>query len=164
MGPSTVTRERRGFLRRAGGCAALLLHCAAGAGAAGAEKIDFSREIQPLLAKRCVACHGPDTQEAGLRLDDQAGATRELDSGGRAIVAGDAAASEILDRITSTDPDVQMPPEGARLTPAQVDSIRRWIDEGADAFRQFAQVWSEPSTPSGSRPKRSGRRGSAMVS
>ena len=138
MGPSTVNRDRRGFLRGAGGCAALLLHCAAATGAAGAEKIDFSREIQPLLAKRCVACHGPDTQEAGLRLDDQAGATRELDSGGRAIVAGDSAASEILDRITSTDPDVQMPPEGARLTPAQVDSIRRWIDEGAEWKEHWA--------------------------
>ena len=43
--------------------------------AAAAEPVDFSRDIQPLLAKRCFACHGPDTQEAGLRFDDAAAAT-----------------------------------------------------------------------------------------
>jgi mono/diheme cytochrome c family protein len=96
-----------------------------------AEPVDFSRDIQPLLAKRCVACHGPDTQEAGLRLDDRAGATKELDSGSRAVVPGKATESEIIARITSTDPDIQMPPEGPRLTAAQIDSITRWINEGA---------------------------------
>ncbi len=106
--------------------------------AGGAERVDFSRDIQPLFAKRCVACHGPDTQEGGLRLDSQAGATGALASGGRAIVPGDSAASEILARITSTDPDVQMPPEGARLAPAQVASIKRWIDEGAEWKEHWA--------------------------
>ena len=57
-------------------------------GAADAASVDFARDIQPLLAKRCFACHGPDTQEAGLRLDDAATATRELDSGCRAIERG----------------------------------------------------------------------------
>ncbi|NBX28839.1 DUF1553 domain-containing protein [bacterium] len=109
-----------------------------------AEPIDFSREIQPLLAKRCIACHGPDTQEAGLRLDDRAGGTKELASGSRGIVPGKAAESEIIARITSTDPDIQMPPEGPRLTAAQVESITRWIDEGAEwkehwAFRPLAR-------------------------
>jgi cytochrome c553 len=101
------------------------------ASTAAAAEVDFSRDIQPLLARRCVACHGPDTQEAGLRLDEQAGATRQLDSGGRAIVPGASVESAMLERITSTDPDVQMPPEGPRLTPEQVDSLSRWIDEGA---------------------------------
>ncbi|MEI6241730.1 MAG: DUF1549 domain-containing protein, partial [Planctomycetia bacterium] len=78
------------------------------------------------------------------RLDQQAGATAALDSGSRAIVPGDSAASEILERITSTDPDVQMPPEGARLSATQVDTITRWIDEGAEwkehwAFRPLAR-------------------------
>jgi len=106
---------------------------------AHAESVDFSREIQPLLAKRCFSCHGPDTQEGGLRLDDAATATRELDSGTRAIVPGDEAASALLERITSTDPDLQMPPEGSRLTAAQVGAIRRWIAAGAE-FPHAADV------------------------
>ena len=100
-----------------------------------AEAVDFSRDIQPLLAKRCFSCHGPDTHEGGLRLDQAAGATAELDSGGRAIVPGKTAESEILTRITSNDPDTQMPPEGPRLTAAQVDAITRWIESRDEPIR-----------------------------
>lgn len=112
--------------------------------AADPEPVDFSRDIQPLLAKRCVACHGPDTQEGGLRFDDRASAISELESGSRAIVPGKAAESDVLARVTSTDPDLQMPPEGPRLSPAQVDMLRQWIDEGAEwkehwAFRPLTQ-------------------------
>ena len=103
-----------------------------------AEPIDFSRDIQPLLAKRCYSCHGPDTQEGGLRLDDAITATRKLDSGARAIVPGAHAASEILARITSDDPDLRMPPEGSRLTATQIDALRRWITEGAE----FREHWA----------------------
>jgi len=53
--------------------------------------VDFAREVQPLLARRCYSCHGPDTREAGLRLDDRAAATARLESGGRAIVPGEPA-------------------------------------------------------------------------
>jgi hypothetical protein len=137
MGPTAATRSLRGFL--CGACArGAIVALAFAAAVSGAERVDFSRDIQPVLAKRCVACHGPDTQEAGLRLDGQAGATAALDSGARAIVPGDSAASEILARITSADPDVQMPPEGARLAPAQIDSIRRWIDDGAEWKEHWA--------------------------
>ena len=99
---------------------------------------DFSRDIQPLLAKRCFACHGPDTQEAGLRFDTAASATAELDSGYQAILPGDVDASEILSRVTSSDPDLQMPPEGARLTADEVSALRRWIDDGA----QWKEHWA----------------------
>jgi hypothetical protein len=99
--------------------------------ASSAEPVDFSRDIQPLLAKRCFSCHGPDIHEGGLRLDQMAGATAALDSGERAVVPGHSAESEILARISSSDPDTQMPPEGPRLAAAQVDAIKRWIDEGA---------------------------------
>jgi len=117
---------------------------------AGAEPIEFSQDIQPLLAKRCVACHGPDTQEAGLRLDERAGATRELDSGERAIVPGNAAASEILARLTSSDPDIQMPPEGPRLAASDIDRIRQWIDEGAEWKGHWAfQPLVRPAVPPG---------------
>jgi hypothetical protein len=105
---------------------------------------DFSRDIQPLLARRCLACHGPETQEAGLRLDDRTAATGELDSGGRAIVPGKPAASEMLARITSTDPDRRMPPEGPRLAAAEIAAVTAWIDAGAEwkghwAFRPLAR-------------------------
>jgi hypothetical protein len=103
-----------------------------------ADPVDFSRDIQPLLAKRCFSCHGPDTREGGLRLDQAAGATAELDSGSRAIVPGTSSESEILARITSDDPDIQMPPEGPRLTGPQVDVITRWIDEGAEWKEHWA--------------------------
>jgi hypothetical protein len=116
--------------------------------AAFAEPVDFSRDIQPLFAKRCFSCHGPDTQEAGLRLDQIAGATAALESGGRAIVPGKTAESEILARITSNDPDIQMPPEGPRLTAAQVDAINRWIDEGAEWKEHWAfRPLTRPAVP-----------------
>ena len=130
MGPSIAPRYLRGFLRAACTHVVVPACVASSAAAPGAERVDFSRDIQPLLAKRCVACHGPDTQEAGLRLDEQAGATRELDSGARAIVPGDAAASEMIARIVSDDPDVVMPPPEAKLgklAPEQVELLKRWI-------------------------------------
>jgi mono/diheme cytochrome c family protein len=110
----------------------LLLVVAALATPAVATELDFARDIQPLLARRCYACHGPDTQEAGLRLDDRAAATAELDSGATAVVPGDLATSEMLARITSTDHDLQMPPEGPRLTAAEVTLLERWIAAGAE--------------------------------
>ena len=99
---------------------------------------DFSRDIQPLLAKRCFACHGPDMQEAGLRFDTAESATAELDSGYRAIAPGDVDASEILSRVTSTDPDLQMPPEGTRLTSDEVLALHDWIRDGA----QWKEHWA----------------------
>jgi hypothetical protein len=127
---------------------AVVSNCILLSPAAIAEPVDFSREIQPLLAKRCFSCHGPDTHEGGLRLDQAAGATAALDSGGRAIVPGKTAESEILARITSSDPDTQMPPEGPRLTAAQVDAIKRWIDEGAEWKEHWAfRPLTRPAVP-----------------
>ncbi len=100
---------------------------------------DFAREIRPILA-RCIACHGPDTQENGLRLDTAAGG-RKL----KAIVPGKPEASAVIERVTSTDPDERMPPPdaGAHLAPAEVEKLRAWIAAGAEytphwAFRPVA--------------------------
>ena len=121
--------------------------------ASAAEPVDFSREIQPLLARRCFSCHGPDTQEAGLRLDERPAATAELDSGGRAIAPGAPLESGMLARIMSTDPDVQMPPEGPRLTAAQGELVRRWIAEGAEFRGHWAfQPLVRPALPGGEAP------------
>ncbi len=91
------------------------------------EPIDFAREIRPILAKHCYSCHGVDTKEAGLALHEYESATAETDSGVKAVVPGNPEASEMIARITSTDPSMRMPPEGEGLSPSQVDKIRRWI-------------------------------------
>jgi hypothetical protein len=98
--------------------------------------LDFNRDIRPLLSDRCFACHGPDAEDrhAGLRLDLREGATATLDSGGTAVVPGDTATSELLQRITSADPDVVMPPPhvGKPITSEEAELLRRWIAAGAE--------------------------------
>ena len=103
------------------------------ASAASAAGIRFDRDIRPILSENCYACHGPGAQEADLRLDSAEEATRLLADGGRAVVAGDVAASVILARIASADPDVVMPPPHTKktLTAEERDLLVRWIAEGA---------------------------------
>src|SRR3954465_10217902 len=68
----------------------------------GAQRnIDFARDVQPILATKCVRCHGPQTSEAGLRLDDGKTAVRLLESGNRAIVPGKPDESELVRRVTA---------------------------------------------------------------
>jgi mono/diheme cytochrome c family protein len=126
---------------------------AIGAEAGSAADLDFARDVQPILARSCYACHGPDTQEGGLRLDQHASATAALDSGETAIVVGDPDASEIIARITSHDPDDQMPPEGPRLAADKVATIKQWIANGAEwrphwAFRPVTRPPVPEASPS----------------
>lgn len=92
------------------------------------EKIDFTRQIRPLLSENCFHCHGPDAQQraADLRLDQADGARL-------AIPSRDRAESELYQRISSKDPDLQMPPPDSNrsLTPEQVELIGKWIEAGA---------------------------------
>jgi len=107
-------------------------------GASAAEP-SFVRDIKPLLSNTCLRCHGPDATarqgggEGGLRLDTAEGARADL-GGHAAIVPGDPAASVVVARVTSNDPDAVMPPPGAgeRLTDHEVDLLRRWIAAGAE--------------------------------
>ncbi len=99
--------------------------------------IDYSREVQPILTANCYACHGPDAgqRKAKLRLDQRDSAIKKV------ITPGDANHSSLLRRISSSDPDKVMPPPDSkkdRLTPAQIDVLRRWINEGA----KFDIHWS----------------------
>ena len=82
--------------------------------AAEPERIDFSRQVLPLFADRCFACHGPDenTREADLRLDLRA-SVFDRDSESPLIVPGDSRMSLLFERISSHDPDLQMPPPSA---------------------------------------------------
>lgn len=127
---------------------------ATGIAAPGAARVtapDFDREIRPVLAARCFACHGPDAEsrKAGLRLDTFDGATSELRDGGRAIVPHDAAKSVLLARVTATDLDDRMPPEGHEpLSPSEVDAFTRWIDAGAEFTAPWAfRPLSNPAVP-----------------
>ncbi|HEX4948856.1 MAG TPA: c-type cytochrome domain-containing protein, partial [Blastocatellia bacterium] len=99
-----------------------------------AEPVRFGRDVLPILAANCFACHGPDEKhrKAGLRLDVEADAKAKRRSG-FSIAPGQPEKSLILTRLTSTDPDVVMPPPSAhkQVTPAQIETIRRWIAEGA---------------------------------
>ena len=79
---------------------------------AEAEEVDFNTQIRPLLSNNCLTCHGPDEDEraAGLRLDTEAGS--RLDLGGyAAITPGNPSASELLQRLTTDDDELKMPPE-----------------------------------------------------
>src|SRR5258708_37150036 len=75
-------------------------------------RIDYNRDIRPILSDLCYKCHGPDEKErkAGLRLDTQAGVAAKLDSGLTAIVPGKSAESELVIRITSAEAAEKMPP------------------------------------------------------
>lgn len=102
------------------------------------EPIDFGRQVQPIFAKRCFACHGPDKAEAGLRLDRKESASQKLDSGKTAVIAGAADQSELMQRITSTDDGTRMPPEGTPLSPSQIELMKKWIEEGASWKEHWA--------------------------
>jgi hypothetical protein len=101
------------------------------------DKVDFQRDIRPILSNHCFKCHGPAKQEAGLRLDDRDRATRR-----KIIVPGNAAESKLLARIQSDDADERMPPPdaGERLKPAQIALLKKWIEQGADYTPHWAFV------------------------
>lgn len=95
-----------------------------------AAEVDFSHEVVPILKRHCLKCHGGDEKEGGLSLNTRESLLAGGDSG-PGLVPGKAAGSEIVQRIESDDKSLQMPPEGARLLPAEVAVLRKWIDEGA---------------------------------
>lgn len=116
------------------------------AAACGQEsRTDFNRDIRPLLAESCFACHGPDdqTREADLRLDLRQAA---MDAG--AFVPGSPDKSEMLRRIESQDASEQMPPPDhhGSLTSEQKKLVRQWIREGAVYAEHWAFVLPERST------------------
>ena len=100
------------------------------------DRVDFNFHVKPLLSDRCFKCHGPDDaqRKAGLRLDLKDAAFATLESGHRAIVAGSTSKSELVRRITSTDPKVMMPAPESHSTLDEVEkaTLIRWIEQGAE--------------------------------
>ncbi len=102
-------------------------------------KIDFSRDVLPILSNNCFQCHGPDdkVRKAKMRLDTREGATVA------AIVPGKPDASELITRLTATPDDKSvMPPlkTGKKLTPREVEILKQWIKEGAAYTTHWAYV------------------------
>lgn len=112
----------------------------------GQEQVDFNRDIRPILSDKCFFCHGPDpsNREADLRFDDE-DAAKEY-----AIVPGEPDESELMVRITSDDPESRMPPPQSKLvlTPGEIKTLQRWINEGAVWNQHWAfQPPRQPSVP-----------------
>ena len=118
-----------------------LLLSATHSAAADTETLQFNRDVRPILASLCFQCHGFDqkTRQANLRLDIREAAIAEVD-GRAAIRPQHPDASELLRRITSTDPELVMPPPETKLavTPEQQEILRRWIAAGA----VYQQHWA----------------------
>ena len=107
------------------------------------QKIDFNRDIRPILSDNCFQCHGPDAahREADLRLDHEADAKR--DRGGYSVIdLVSPSASELLMRVKSSDDDTVMPPRDAdkELTEQEIRLLQAWISQGAQWSRPWALV------------------------
>ncbi len=94
-----------------------------------AEQVDFAHQIVPILRKHCGSCHTGDAKKGGFSLNTRA----ELLAGGEsgpAVVIGKSGGSELIARVTSSDADLKMPPDGPRVPADQVPLLKRWIDSG----------------------------------
>lgn len=116
------------------------------ASSAAAEPVNFSRDVLPILSANCFACHGPDEKErkAKLRLDVETEAKRSRD-GETPVLGGKPEQSSVFTRLITKDEDDLMPPPESHKTlkPAQIETVRRWIAEGA----KWGRHWSfEPVT------------------
>jgi hypothetical protein len=99
--------------------------------ATATQAVEFHRDIGPLLAERCHACHGDKKQESGLRLDQREAALKGGDHG-PLLVPGQSSDSLLIQVVTGAHPDIpRMPRKGDRLTDEQVGLLRQWIDAGA---------------------------------
>ncbi len=112
------------------------------AGIGGAEpsvpgRVDYNDDVRPILSDRCYTCHGPDgdQRQAGLRLDRHDGALAERPGGSRAVVPGRPAESTLVQRVSTSDPALRMPPAylgHEPLSDEEVEVLRQWIEQGAE--------------------------------
>lgn len=117
--------------------------------ASAAGKLQFNRDIRPILSDKCFHCHGPDAknQKADLRLDVREAAVKDGH-----ITPGKPELSMIIERIISTDEDEVMPPPKSKLgqlSPAEVATLKQWIAEGAEYEAHWAFIPLKPDAISG---------------
>ena len=109
------------------------------------EKIDFAHQVVPILKKHCTKCHSNGTYKGGMSLDNRAAL---LKTG--TVEIGDSSSSDLIDRITSFDEDIQMPPEGDRLNKKEIAVLKNWIDDGMSwetGFTFRKTTWKAPIKP-----------------
>jgi hypothetical protein len=136
---STKQAMAAGFAGISGVLALALPQINDGGEEARRDRVDFGREVRPILEASCYRCHGPDKVKADLRLDLRARALAGAKAGTeKVIVAGDALASELYKRVVSTDEDERMPRDADPLSAQQVATLRAWLDEGAKWPDEFA--------------------------
>ena len=120
-------------------------------------EVDFDREVRPILSENCFTCHGPDDQQRqrGLRLDVKEGPFGDRGHFGGPVIVPESSAKSILHyRITAEDARVRMPWGREPLTDDQIETIRLWIDQGAEWETHWAFVPPRrPETPAGSKPR-----------
>jgi hypothetical protein len=119
---------------------------------AAAPAIRYNRDVRPILADNCFACHGPDAnhRKAGLRLDTKEGFFEKTPKHEPTVVPGNLAKSELWLRITTTNLDDKMPPEDSHksLKPEQIETLRKWILAGAPWEGHWAFIKPErPQVP-----------------
>jgi len=121
--------------------------------AATSDEVDFNFQIRPILSDRCFKCHGPDpkSRKADLRLDmpEAATALRDKKAGTHAIVPGKPDKSEVVRRITTTDPDDLMPPPDSHLSLSkeEIALLTQWIAQGAEYKTHWAFLPVQKITP-----------------
>jgi hypothetical protein len=118
-------------------------------------EVKFNRDIHPILSENCFACHGPDARQrkSELRLDKKEGLFAKAKHA-VAVVPGEVAKSELATRVSSADPDEVMPPPktGKKLSPQQIELLKRWIQQGAKWEGHWA--YSAPLRPAVPQVKR----------
>lgn len=116
----------------------------------GLPRVEFNRDIRAILSDKCFVCHGPDSakRKAGLRLDQRDAAVLKKE-GTAAIVPGKSAESELFRRISTADVDLQMPPPDStlKLTAAEIELLKRWIDDGAEYQPHWSFIPPRAATP-----------------
>src|SRR5688572_14932048 len=133
--------------------ACLLAAPASASGAAQANtSVKFNRDIRPILAENCYACHGPDNnaRKAKLRLDTKEGIFEKTPKREPAVIPGDLTKSELWQRVIATDEDDVMPPPDSHkvLKPEQKELLKKWIMAGAPWEGHWAYVKPErPAVP-----------------
>jgi hypothetical protein len=97
-------------------------------------KINFDRDIRPILETSCLRCHGPQKPRSHFRLDYRAGAIAGGDDNTNDIVPGNSGHSMLISYVSRLVPDMEMPPpdRGTPLSPQKIGLLRAWIDQGAN--------------------------------